>query len=176
METQGVANLLKQIQDEWTERTYVPLQPRRREIPKEGGKVRLLSIPAIRDRVAQGALKLINPILRERVNHSAIGNSSRYFRFIRDWMEKKSRRHLMKTRKRRDFGRERRSTSCVLREARLECGVRPGKQVRVLTIGLTPSVLTPSVLSNAMLLCVVTIDPIILVSATGILRPHPTHA
>jgi RNA-directed DNA polymerase len=59
IETQGVASFLKQIQDELVARTYVPLRPRRREIPKEGGKVRLLSIPAIRDRVAQGALKLI---------------------------------------------------------------------------------------------------------------------
>lgn len=59
IETQGVEHFLKQIQDELVERTYVPLRPRRREIPKEGGKVRLLSIPAIRDRVAQGALKLI---------------------------------------------------------------------------------------------------------------------
>jgi hypothetical protein len=40
--------------------TYVPLRARRREIPKDGGKkVRVLSIPAIRDRVVQGALKLI---------------------------------------------------------------------------------------------------------------------
>lgn len=59
IETQGVERFLKQIQDELMERTYVPLRPRRREIPKEGGKVRLLSIPAIRDRVVQGALKLI---------------------------------------------------------------------------------------------------------------------
>jgi len=33
----------------------VPLQ----EIPKDGGNVRVLSIPAIRDRVVQGALKLV---------------------------------------------------------------------------------------------------------------------
>ena len=59
IETQGVASFLKQIQDELMERTYVPLRSRRREIPKEGGKIRLLSIPAIRDRVVQGALKLI---------------------------------------------------------------------------------------------------------------------
>ena len=39
--------------------SYVPLRARRQEIPKDGGKVRVLSIPAIRDRVVQGALKLI---------------------------------------------------------------------------------------------------------------------
>ena len=39
-------------------RTYVPLPARKQEIPKDGGKVRVLSIPAIRDRVVQGALKL----------------------------------------------------------------------------------------------------------------------
>ena len=38
---------------------YVPLPARKQEIPKDGGKVRVLSIPAIRDRVVQGALKLI---------------------------------------------------------------------------------------------------------------------
>jgi len=49
IEGQGVATFLEQIQDEL----------RRQEIPKDGGKVRVLSIPAIRDRVVQGALKLI---------------------------------------------------------------------------------------------------------------------
>ena len=50
---------LEQIRDELVQRTYKPLPARRQEIPKDGGKVRVLSIPAIRDRVAQGALKLI---------------------------------------------------------------------------------------------------------------------
>src|SRR6516165_8567987 len=59
IEAQGVATFLKQIQDELVQRTYVPLPARKQEIPKDGGKVRVLSIPAIRDRVVQGALKLI---------------------------------------------------------------------------------------------------------------------
>src|SRR5205823_8368564 len=37
-----------------------PMRARKKEIPKDGGtKVRVLSIPSIRDRVVQGALKLI---------------------------------------------------------------------------------------------------------------------
>src|SRR6266478_4358063 len=59
IETQGVGAFLEQIQDELNHRTYVPLPARKQEIPKDGGKVRVLSIPAIRDRVVQGALKLI---------------------------------------------------------------------------------------------------------------------
>src|ERR1019366_9195338 len=60
IEEQGVSLFLAQIQDELIRRTYVPLPVRKKEIPKDGGKkVRVLSIPAIRDRVVQGALKLI---------------------------------------------------------------------------------------------------------------------
>src|ERR1017187_95540 len=59
IETQGVDAFLEQIADELKRRTYAPLPARRQEIPKDGGKVRVLSIPAIRDRVVQGALKLI---------------------------------------------------------------------------------------------------------------------
>ena len=58
IETQGVDAFLEQIADELNRRIYVPLPARRQEIPKDGGKVRVLSIPAIRDRVVQGALKL----------------------------------------------------------------------------------------------------------------------
>jgi RNA-directed DNA polymerase len=60
IEEQGVEQFLRQIQDELTRRAYVPRPVRKKEIPKDGGrKVRVLSIPAIRDRVVQGALKLI---------------------------------------------------------------------------------------------------------------------
>jgi RNA-directed DNA polymerase len=60
IEEAGVEEFLEQIRDELIKRTYVPLRARKKEIPKEGGtKVRTLSIPCIRDRVVQGALKLM---------------------------------------------------------------------------------------------------------------------
>src|SRR5215469_7163475 len=60
IEGSGVGRFLKQIQDELVYETYQPMRVRKKEIPKDGGtKVRVLSIPAIRDRVVQGALKFI---------------------------------------------------------------------------------------------------------------------
>ena len=59
IEAQGVATFLVEIQDELIGRKYMPLPARKKEIPKGDGKFRTLSIPAIRDRVVQGALKLI---------------------------------------------------------------------------------------------------------------------
>jgi RNA-directed DNA polymerase len=59
IEGSGVEKFLEQIQDELMSRTYRPMRVRKKEIPKDGGKVRVLSIPVIRDRVVQGARKLI---------------------------------------------------------------------------------------------------------------------
>src|SRR6202021_2448199 len=59
IEAQGVEALLAWLRNELTEPPSQPLPARKQEIPKDGGKVRVLSIPAIRDRVVQGALKLI---------------------------------------------------------------------------------------------------------------------
>lgn len=59
IEVQGVDNLLLQLSQELRERSYQPLPCRQVEIPKSDGKTRTLNIPAIRDRVVQGALKLI---------------------------------------------------------------------------------------------------------------------
>jgi RNA-directed DNA polymerase len=64
IEESGVEGFLQQIRNELVTNTYRPTPVRRKEIPKDGGnKVRVLSIPAIRDRVVQGALKhILEPI------------------------------------------------------------------------------------------------------------------
>lgn len=60
IEEGGAEKFLKQVCDELVQRTYQPMRNRRQEIAKDDGKqVRVLSIPTIRDRVVQGALKLI---------------------------------------------------------------------------------------------------------------------
>lgn len=59
VEAGGVQKFLDQLRKELVERTYRPQAARKVEIPKGGGKMRRLSIPSIRDRVVQGALKLI---------------------------------------------------------------------------------------------------------------------
>lgn len=57
-----------------------------------------------RSQPVQKVIRLINPILRGWVNYFAIGNSARHFAYVREWIEKKIRRHLMKARKHTGFG------------------------------------------------------------------------
>jgi len=59
IEAAGLDDFLSVIRKELVSCTYKPLANRRKEIPKGGGKVRVLGIPAICDRIVQGALKLI---------------------------------------------------------------------------------------------------------------------
>ena len=59
IEESGLEVFLEQIRDELVSGTYRPSRNRRKEIPKDNGKVRVLGIPTIRDRVVEGALKLI---------------------------------------------------------------------------------------------------------------------
>src|SRR5947199_1023366 len=59
IEAQGLADFLRGIREDLITNRYKPLPNRRVEIPKGNGKVRTLQIPCIRDRVVQGALKLI---------------------------------------------------------------------------------------------------------------------
>ena len=46
----------------------------------------------------------INPILRGWVNYFRIGHSSRCFGYVRNWVELKIRRHLMRARGRKGYG------------------------------------------------------------------------
>jgi RNA-directed DNA polymerase len=59
IEKAGIETFLEQVQNELVSGTYRPMRNRTKEIPKDNDKVRVLGIPAIRDRVVQGALKLI---------------------------------------------------------------------------------------------------------------------
>jgi RNA-directed DNA polymerase len=59
IEADGVEAFLAGIRDELVSRKYRPMRNRIKEIPKGDGKVRTLGIPAIRDRVVQGATKII---------------------------------------------------------------------------------------------------------------------
>jgi RNA-directed DNA polymerase len=49
-------------------------------------------------------VQLINPVLRGWVNYFAIRHSSVCLSFIRDWVEKKIRRHMGRSQNRRGFG------------------------------------------------------------------------
>src|SRR5271165_6290219 len=74
IEESGAESFLRQIRDELVTHTYRPMRARKKEIPKDGGKVRVLSIPAIRDRVVQGALKLIlEPIFEADFQSGSFG-------------------------------------------------------------------------------------------------------
>jgi len=78
--------------------------------------------PIFRRFESQSTQKLvehINPILRGWVNYFAIGNSSRCFSFVRDWVEKKIRRHLARARKRSGFGWKRWSREFIYNEVGL---------------------------------------------------------
>ena len=74
IEARGRDRLLADLAAELRDGTYKPRPYRRREIPKEGGKVRVISIPAIRDRVVQGALRLIlEPIFEADFSRHSYG-------------------------------------------------------------------------------------------------------
>src|SRR3954447_16481886 len=74
VEAAGAAAFLDQLRKELVERTYRLQRARKVEIPKDGNKVRVLSIPCIRDRVVQGALKLIlEPIFEAEFQPGSYG-------------------------------------------------------------------------------------------------------
>jgi len=74
IEEAGVEKFLESIRGELVRGAYRPARNRRKEIPKGNGKVRVLGIPNIRDRVVQGALKLIlEPIFEADFQEGSYG-------------------------------------------------------------------------------------------------------
>lgn len=71
IEARGVEKFLSAIREELHSRSYKPSKNRRVEIPKGKGKTRRLGIPTIKDRVVQGALKLILEAIFEADFHTS---------------------------------------------------------------------------------------------------------
>ena len=74
-------------------------------------------------------VEVINPILRGWVNYFRVGNSARCFAHVREWVEKKVRRHMMRARSRRGFGWERWSRGWLYEAL----GLYPDYRVRYLS-------------------------------------------
>ena len=75
--------------------------------PKKRGRLRAKLTEVFRRSRSQPIRRVIeeiNPILRGWVNYFRIGHASRCFGFVRDWVERKVRRHMMRARGRRGFG------------------------------------------------------------------------
>ena len=74
VEQQGVESFLLEIQQSLNDETYLPQRNRAKLISKGEGKFRKLGIPSIRDRVVQGALKLIiEPIFEADFQEGSYG-------------------------------------------------------------------------------------------------------
>ncbi len=74
IEKAGVEIFLRNIQEQLVNGTYQPNRNRIKEIPKANGKTRKLGIATIRDRVVQGALKLIlEPVFESDFQEGSYG-------------------------------------------------------------------------------------------------------
>ena len=74
IEQEGLDAFLAGIREELLSETYRPMRNRKKEIPKGKGKTRVLGIPCIRDRVVEGALKLIlEPIFEADFQEGSYG-------------------------------------------------------------------------------------------------------
>ena len=74
IEKDGVKIFLHGIQEQLVKGTYQPVRNRIKEIPQANGKTRKLGIATIRDRVVQGAVKLImEPVFESDFQEGSYG-------------------------------------------------------------------------------------------------------
>ncbi len=80
-------------------------------------------------------MEIINPILRGWVNYFAVGHSSRCFNYVKDWVEKKMRRHLRRAQGLRGFGWDRWSRRWLYEDLGLFDGYRVRHPPKALPTG-----------------------------------------
>jgi RNA-directed DNA polymerase len=97
---------LRSLRGRWRPQ-YTPKLKKRTALLRELKEV----FRRFRSQPVEALIAEINPKLRGWANYFRIGHASRCFAFVRQWVEKKVRRHLMRARNRRGFGWKRWSTA-----------------------------------------------------------------
>ena len=97
---------LRSLRGRWRPQ-YTPKQKKRTALLQELKEL----FRRYRSQPVAALIAEINPKLRGWVNYFRIGHASRCFAIVRQWVERKVRRHLMRARNRRGFGWKRWSTA-----------------------------------------------------------------
>lgn len=90
---------------------YTPLPQKRKALTEKITEI----CRRLRSRPVSLVVNAINPVLRGWVNYFRVGNSSRCFSYIRYWVNRKVRSHMMRVRKRSGFGWKRWSNEWIQR-------------------------------------------------------------
>lgn len=88
---------------------YTPLLRKRTELLDKLKK----EFRRLKSQPTEKVVEVVNPILRGWVNYFAWGDSSRCFNYVCNWVEKKVRRHMMRSRQRKGFGWKRWSSRLI---------------------------------------------------------------
>jgi RNA-directed DNA polymerase len=79
---------------------YTPLPKKRKELTSKISEI----VHRLRSRPVSMVVNAINPVLRGWVIYFRVGHSARCFSYLRDWVNRTIRRHMMRARQRTGFG------------------------------------------------------------------------